>query len=178
MSRIAAPITLSAQERSTLDTWAHGRMAANGASSQAIARDLRVSRPTVQLWRQRFLALRLTGLEKDAPPPRTNRQNRATQDPSRGRSHAAHAVRLVAEPGGAILRVAHREGAQAGIAHEPPSASENPRVRRRAQRERQAFQLDQDRGRDPRQDAAVRPPHAAGARIVIGLLLGITDPGD
>jgi transposase/DNA-binding CsgD family transcriptional regulator len=83
MSRMAAPITLSPQERSTLDTWARGRsfplrlvqraqiirMAADGASSQAIALELGVSRPTVQLWRQRFLALRLAGLEKDAPRP-------------------------------------------------------------------------------------------------------------
>src|SRR5437870_8246560 len=30
---------------------------------------LHISRPTVQLWRQRFLALRLPGLEKDAPRP-------------------------------------------------------------------------------------------------------------
>ena len=44
-------------------------MAADGASSQTIALELGVSRPTVQLWRQRFLALRLAGLEKDAPRP-------------------------------------------------------------------------------------------------------------
>lgn len=30
---------------------------------------LGVSRPTVQLWRQRFLGFRLAGLEKDAPRP-------------------------------------------------------------------------------------------------------------
>jgi transposase len=42
-------------------------MAADGLLSQQIARRLKVSRPTVQLWRQRFLALRLPGLEKDAP---------------------------------------------------------------------------------------------------------------
>jgi hypothetical protein len=30
---------------------------------------MKVSRPTVQLWRQRFVALRLPGLEKDAPRP-------------------------------------------------------------------------------------------------------------
>jgi transposase len=42
-------------------------MAANGVLSQDIAKKLSVSRPTVQLWRQRFLALRLSGLEKDAP---------------------------------------------------------------------------------------------------------------
>ena len=45
------------------------QMAANGILSQDIAHKLGVSRPTVQLWRQRFLALRLPGLEKDAPRP-------------------------------------------------------------------------------------------------------------
>jgi len=83
MSRIAAPIILSPKERSTLDTWVRGRrlpvrlvqraqiiqMAADGMQSQNIAQELGISRPTVQLWRQRFLALRLVGLEKDAPRP-------------------------------------------------------------------------------------------------------------
>jgi transposase len=83
MSRVAAPIILSPEERSTLDTWARARslprrwvqraqivqMAADGAHNQQIARRLRISRPTVQLWRQRFLALRLEGLKKDAPRP-------------------------------------------------------------------------------------------------------------
>jgi transposase len=44
-------------------------MATDGVASQEIATRLRVSRPTVQLWRERFLALRLAGLEKDAPRP-------------------------------------------------------------------------------------------------------------
>jgi transposase len=44
-------------------------MAADGMQSQVIARDLGISKPTVQLWRQRFLAFRLVGLEKDAPRP-------------------------------------------------------------------------------------------------------------
>ena len=44
-------------------------MAADGVPSQEIARQLKISRPTVQLWRERFLALRLAGLEKDAPRP-------------------------------------------------------------------------------------------------------------
>jgi len=44
-------------------------MASNGMDSQDIAKMLEVSRPTVQLWRERFLALRLSGLEKDAPRP-------------------------------------------------------------------------------------------------------------
>jgi transposase len=83
MSRRAVPIVLSAEEESTLNEWARGRtiaarlvqraqiirMAAQGVQSQDIAAELKVSRPTVQLWRQRFLALRLAGLEKDAPRP-------------------------------------------------------------------------------------------------------------
>jgi transposase len=83
MSRKAPPIVLSAAERATLDTWRHARrlphrqviraqivtLAADGMDSQDIAQALGVSRPTVQLWRQRFLALRLAGLEQDAPRP-------------------------------------------------------------------------------------------------------------
>ena len=81
--KTAAPIILSPEEYSTLDTWVRGRslplrlvqrariirMAADGMQSQVIARDLSVSKPTVQLWRQRFLAFRLVGLQKDAPRP-------------------------------------------------------------------------------------------------------------
>jgi transposase len=44
-------------------------MAADEIQNQVIAERLRISRPTVQLWRERFLALRLPGLEKDAPRP-------------------------------------------------------------------------------------------------------------
>jgi transposase len=83
MSRHAAPIVLSVDEQATLETWVRSRrlplrqvqraqiieLAATGAESQEIARILGVSRPTVQLWRDRFLALRLAGLEKDAPRP-------------------------------------------------------------------------------------------------------------
>jgi len=83
MSRRAPSIVLSASERATLDTWRHARrlphrqvmraqivtLAADGMDSQDIAKALGVSRPTVQLWRQRFLALRIAGLEKDAPRP-------------------------------------------------------------------------------------------------------------
>jgi len=81
--RRAAPVLLSADERSILARWAHGRsvpfrlvqrarivqLAAEGVLNQDIARELNMSRPTVQLWRERFLALRLVGLEKDAPRP-------------------------------------------------------------------------------------------------------------
>ena len=81
--RLAEPIILSFEERSTIDSWSTGRsfpyrlvqrakiirMASDGVQSQYIARKLQMSRPTVQLWRQRFLSLRLPGLEKDAPRP-------------------------------------------------------------------------------------------------------------
>jgi len=83
MSRKAARIILTPRERAAIDEWARSRtmplrvvqraqiiqMAANGMDSQDIAKSLELSRPTVQLWRQRFLALRLAGLEKDAPRP-------------------------------------------------------------------------------------------------------------
>jgi transposase len=83
MSRVAAPIVLSPEEEATIDAWARSRsvpvrqvqraqiiqMAAVGVENQEIAELLQVSRPTVQLWRDRFLALRLDGLVKDAPRP-------------------------------------------------------------------------------------------------------------
>jgi transposase len=79
----AEAIVLSSKERTVLETWSRGRslparlvqrariiqMAADGALNQTIAGTLNVSRPTVQLWRDRFLTLRLMGLEKDAPRP-------------------------------------------------------------------------------------------------------------
>ena len=81
--RIATSIVLSPKERAVLSTWSRRRslplrlvqraqivlMAAAGVLSQDIAQRLEVSRPTVQLWRERFLARRLEGLEKDAPRP-------------------------------------------------------------------------------------------------------------
>ena len=83
MSRTAPSIVLDPAERATLETWARGRvlplrqvqrakiilMAADGVTNQEIAAALEQSRPTIQLWRERFLALRLAGLEKDAPRP-------------------------------------------------------------------------------------------------------------
>ena len=83
MSRRVASIVLSEEEQAILDGWARSRslpvrqvqraqiiqLAARGVESQEIARRLEISRPTVHLWRQRFLSLRLAGLEKDAPRP-------------------------------------------------------------------------------------------------------------
>ena len=81
--RTAEPILLSSEERTTLRAWSRKRsfparmvqrariitMADDGVLNKDIARKLGVSRPTVQLWRERFLALRLQGIEKDAPRP-------------------------------------------------------------------------------------------------------------
>lgn len=83
MSRSAEPIELSAEERLTLNKWSRQtsiplrmiqraniiRMAADGVMNRDIAVRMGISRPTVQLWRDRFLALRAPGLEKDAPRP-------------------------------------------------------------------------------------------------------------
>jgi len=83
MSRRAAQIILSPEEQAAIEIWARGKrfpvrlvqraqvilMAANGILNQDIAVKLGTTRPTVQLWRDRFLALRLSGLEKDAPRP-------------------------------------------------------------------------------------------------------------
>jgi len=83
MSRRAASIVLGPDEQATVDVWSRGRsmpvrlvqrariirLAAQGKLNQHIAQELGISRPTVQLWRERFLALRLAGLQKDAPRP-------------------------------------------------------------------------------------------------------------
>jgi len=83
MSRRAAQIVLSPEERLTLSMWSRGKrfpvrlvqraqiiqMASEGVLNQDIAAKLGTTRPTVQLWRDRFLAHRLSGLEKDAPRP-------------------------------------------------------------------------------------------------------------
>jgi transposase len=74
---------LSQDEQATIAMWSRGKrypvrlvqrsqiilMAVSGVLNQDIAAELGTTRPTVQLWRDRFLALRLAGLEKDAPRP-------------------------------------------------------------------------------------------------------------
>ena len=83
VSNIAKPIILMPEERFLLDKWSSERsiplrmiqraniilMAADGIMNKDIALKINISRPTVQLWRDRFLALRLKGLEKYAPRP-------------------------------------------------------------------------------------------------------------
>jgi len=80
---IAEKIILTPEEQATINRWAQGKsiplrlvqraqiiqLAAQGVFNHDIAKHLNISRPTVQLWRERFLALRLSGLEKDAPRP-------------------------------------------------------------------------------------------------------------
>lgn len=84
--KTAPSVILSEAEQAALREWARGRrmpyrqvlrakiiiMAARGCQNKDIAASIRISRPTVQLWRERFLALRLSGLEKDAPRPGRN----------------------------------------------------------------------------------------------------------
>ena len=80
---IAERIILTPKEEATINRWAQGKsfplrlmqrsriiqLAAQGIFNHDIAGRLGVSRPTVQLWRERFLSFRLHGLEKDAPRP-------------------------------------------------------------------------------------------------------------
>jgi len=80
---IAERIIFTPQEEATINRWSQGKsfplrliqraqiiqLAAQGIFNHDIAKRLDISRPTVQLWRERFLAFRLAGLEKDAPRP-------------------------------------------------------------------------------------------------------------
>jgi len=79
----APVITLSDLERKALERWSRGRstqarrvlrakivlMAAEGKTNETIAAELETSKPTVGRWRSRFAALRVAGIEKDAPRP-------------------------------------------------------------------------------------------------------------
>jgi len=80
---IAERIIFTPQEEATINRWSQGKsfplrliqraqiiqLAAQGIFNHDIAKRLDISRPTVQLWRERFLAFRLSGLERDAPRP-------------------------------------------------------------------------------------------------------------
>ena len=85
--RSTPPLTLSEQERETLQAWARrpktaqalahrARMilgCAEGKTNTAVAEELRVSKPTVGKWRSRFLERRVDGLV-DEPRPGTPRR--------------------------------------------------------------------------------------------------------
>jgi transposase len=77
---MADPLLLSSEQRRTLETWVAARtspqrlifrsrivlLAAAGMSNRKIASELKTSRPTVILWRQRFAEAGPVGLEEDA----------------------------------------------------------------------------------------------------------------
>ena len=81
--RNATPIDVTPEARSQLQKYARGRrtpkrlversrivlMAAAGARNQDIAKELKLSRPTVQLWRDRFAKGGVAAIEKDASRP-------------------------------------------------------------------------------------------------------------
>ena len=79
--RVAPPITLSDEDRPTLERWSHGRStparlvlranivlaAVEGKENRAIAEELGTDRMLVGKWRKRFAEKGLAGIEKDAP---------------------------------------------------------------------------------------------------------------
>lgn len=81
--RVAPKLELTAEQRTTLLTWANGRKtpvrlaerarivlsAAEGRQDSQIAAELSITRAKVARWRRRFLDLGSAGLEKDAPRP-------------------------------------------------------------------------------------------------------------
>jgi transposase len=90
--KIAPIITLSEEERKTLESWSRGRStqarlvlrakivlaAASGKTNEVIAMELGTSKATVGRWRTRFARLRTAGIQKDAPRP--GRTPRLTQE--------------------------------------------------------------------------------------------------
>lgn len=79
MTRTAPRVTITASEEATLRSWSHGSatsfrlvtrarivlLASEGYRDKDIARKLRTSQPTVRLWRRRFRALGLRGIQVD-----------------------------------------------------------------------------------------------------------------
>lgn len=98
--RVAVRITLSDEQRSTLEGWSRGRRtparlvlrakivlhAAGGLENREIAIKLGTDRESVGRWRSRFARLGLAGIEKDAP--------RSGRNPSIPRSTVEEIVRL------------------------------------------------------------------------------------
>ncbi len=81
MWSVADPLPLDAEQKRTLDTWITARntpqkivfrsrivlLAASGQPNRSIAQELKTSRPTVILWRQRFLSGGPAALTEDEP---------------------------------------------------------------------------------------------------------------
>lgn len=118
MSKQATPIILSAEERQTLERWVRGSTteqrlvvrsrivlaAANGRSTQSIAKSLGTWPATVSKWRTRFASKGLSGLQ-DAPRPggkrrygpSTERRILARLDEKPPPGHATWTGRLLSE---------------------------------------------------------------------------------
>lgn len=81
MWSVAEPLALDAEQRRILDAWIHARntpqkivfraqivlLAASGQANRRIAQELKTSRPTVILWRQRFLSGGPAALAEEEP---------------------------------------------------------------------------------------------------------------
>ena len=79
--RVAKPVTLTVEQRATLMKWSRGRStparlvqrakivlaAADGQENKQIAAELGCTRRTVGIWRRRFVAAGIPGIERDAP---------------------------------------------------------------------------------------------------------------
>lgn len=82
MGRPKAELKLTDDERDTLERWARRPKTSQalslrsrivlacgrGLSNEQVAKDLKVTRPTVGKWRKRFIKLRLDGLVDEARP--------------------------------------------------------------------------------------------------------------
>ena len=88
--RVATRISLTEEERTTLNVWLRlptsARLAlrakiillaADGRTNQEIAHQLRTTRRTVSLWRRRFLEGRLAGIEKETRSKRKSKVDEA-----------------------------------------------------------------------------------------------------
>lgn len=136
MSRKAAPIAVTLDERKALQSSANSRttpyrqvqrarlvlLAAEGMANTAIAQEVGLSRTMVVQWRQRFIAQRLTGLE-DRPRPGKPKQysdadrlrviETACSQKPKGESHWS--VRSLAKATGVGRDTVHRILRQASL---------------------------------------------------------------
>ena len=101
--RVAPKIDLTEEEKTVLEKWTQGRktavrlaerarivlLAAKGGQDLQIASQLKITPKKASRWRQRFLDLRLAGLEKDAPRP--------GRTPSIAKETVAKVVRLTTQ---------------------------------------------------------------------------------
>ena len=90
MFEILPAMQHGADQRKALEAWVHAPstpqkivlrsriclLAAEGKPNQAIARELKTSRPTVILWRKRFAAKGSAGIAEDAPHGRSSRRTK------------------------------------------------------------------------------------------------------